>query len=85
MATQAEFEEAVEKSKTLAARPSNDVLLQLYGLYKQATDGDVNTPRPGGFDFKSIAKWDAWKEQEGKSSEEARTAYVQLVNELAEK
>ena len=85
MATQAEFEEAVERSKTLAARPSNDVLLQLYGLYKQATDGDVNTPRPGGFDFKSIAKWEAWKGQEGKSSEEARTAYVQLVNDLSGK
>ena len=85
MATQAEFEEAVERSKTLAARPSNDVLLQLYGLYKQATDGDVHTERPGGFDFKNIAKWDAWKGQEGKSSEEARTAYVQLVNDLSGK
>ena len=85
MATQAEFEEAVERSKTLAARPSNDVLLQLYGLYKQATDGDVSTPRPGGFDFKSIAKWDAWKGQEGKSQEAARAEYVQLVNDLAAK
>ncbi|GAB3535131.1 acyl-CoA-binding protein [Pontibacter brevis] len=85
MATQAEFENAVEKSKTLTERPSNNVLLQLYGLYKQATDGDVNTERPGGFDFKNIAKWDAWKQQEGKSQEEAREEYVQLVNKLAAK
>ncbi|WP_162052079.1 acyl-CoA-binding protein [Pontibacter pamirensis] len=83
MATQAEFESAVEKSKTLTERPSNNVLLQLYGLYKQATDGDVNTERPGGFDFKNIAKWDAWKQQEGKSQESAREEYVQLVNNLA--
>ena len=85
MATQAEFENAVERSKTLTERPSNNVLLQLYGLYKQATDGDVNTERPGGFDFKNIAKWDAWKQQQGKSPEAAREEYVQLVNELAGK
>ena len=82
MATQEEFESAVERSKTLTERPSNDVLLQLYALFKQATEGDVNTERPGGFDFKNIAKWDAWKKQEGKSSEEARSEYVELVNKL---
>ncbi|GAB3200408.1 acyl-CoA-binding protein [Pontibacter aydingkolensis] len=83
MTTQAEFESAVERSKSLTERPSNDVLLQLYALFKQATEGDVNTERPGGFDFKNIAKWDAWKKQEGKSSEEARAEYVALVNRLA--
>jgi diazepam-binding inhibitor (GABA receptor modulating acyl-CoA-binding protein) len=83
MATQQEFEQAVERSKQLTERPSNDVLLRLYSLFKQATEGNVNTERPGGFDFKNIAKWDAWKKLEGKSQEEARAAYVQLVNELA--
>mgnify|MGYP005751263305 FL=1 len=83
MATQQEFESAVERSKTLTERPSNDVLLQLYALFKQATEGDVNTDRPGGFDFKNIAKWDAWKSQQGKSSEVARQEYVALVNRLA--
>ncbi|ARS36263.1 acyl-CoA-binding protein [Pontibacter actiniarum] len=82
MATQEEFESAVAKSKTLSERPSNDVLLKLYALYKQASEGDVNTERPGGFDFKNIAKWDAWKKQEGKSQEEAREEYVQYVNQL---
>ncbi|WP_299824306.1 acyl-CoA-binding protein [uncultured Pontibacter sp.] len=83
MATQEEFESAVERSKTLTERPSNDVLLKLYALFKQATEGDVNTDRPGGFDFKNIAKWDAWKGLQGKSSEEARAEYVALVNKLA--
>ncbi|QCR24710.1 acyl-CoA-binding protein [Pontibacter sp. SGAir0037] len=83
MATQQEFESAVERSKTLTERPSNNVLLQLYGLYKQATEGDVNTERPGGFDFKNIAKWDAWKALQGKTQGDARAEYVQLVNELA--
>lgn len=82
MATQEQFESAVERSKTLSERPSNDVLLKLYALYKQATEGDVNTDRPGGFDFKNIAKWDAWKKQEGKSQEQAREEYVQFVDSL---
>lgn len=83
MATQEEFEQAVEKSKTLTTRPSNDVLLQLYALYKQGSEGDVSTGRPGGFDFKNIAKWDAWAKQKGKSQEAARNEYVDLVTKLA--
>ncbi|MHC2991017.1 acyl-CoA-binding protein [Pontibacter sp. HJ8] len=82
MATQQEFESAVERSKTLTERPSNDVLLQLYALYKQATEGDVNTDRPGGFDFKNIAKWDAWANLRGKDQEEAQEEYIQLVDRL---
>ncbi|WP_018479738.1 acyl-CoA-binding protein [Pontibacter roseus] len=82
MATQQEFESAVEQSKTLTERPSNDILLQLYSLYKQATEGDVNTDRPGGFDFKAIAKWDAWAKLRGKDQEEARDEYVALVHRL---
>lgn len=83
MATQEQFEAAVAKSKTLSERPSNDDLLKLYALYKQATDGDANGERPGGFDFKAIAKYDAWAAQKGKSAEEARAEYVNLVDKLA--
>jgi diazepam-binding inhibitor (GABA receptor modulator, acyl-CoA-binding protein) len=84
MATQEEFESAVERSKTLKERPSNDVLLKLYALFKQATEGDVNTERPGGFDFKNIAKWDAWKNQQGKSKDEAKEEYINFVNSLVQ-
>ena len=48
-ATQAEFEKAAEDAKKLPEKTSNDDKLILYGLYKQATVGDVNTcksPRP---------------------------------------
>ena len=82
MATQEQFESAVERLKTLSERPSNDVLLKLYALYKQATEGNVNTDRPGGFDFKNIAKWDAWKKLEGTEKEQARDEYVAYVDSL---
>jgi len=77
-----DFESAVAKSKELTKRPSNEELLQLYALYKQATEGDVSGERPGGFDFKGIAKFDAWEELKGKTKEAAQQEYIQLVERL---
>lgn len=82
MALQQDFESAVTRSKELTKRPSNEELLQLYALYKQATEGDVAGDRPGGFDFKAIAKYDAWAEIKGKSKEQAMTDYIALVEKL---
>jgi diazepam-binding inhibitor (GABA receptor modulating acyl-CoA-binding protein) len=83
MATQAQFEVAVNRSKTLTERPGNEELLTLYALYKQATEGDVSGERTGGFDFKAIAKYDAWAAQKGKSKEQAMEDYINLVDKLA--
>lgn len=77
------FEEAVSRSKNLSERPSNENLLLLYALYKQAVEGNVQGDRPGGFDFKSIAKYDAWAAQKGKNRDLAAQEYVALVNKLA--
>ncbi len=85
MATASNFEEAVKLSQTLKEKPSNDVLLLLYALYKQATIGDVNGDRPGGFDFKGAAKYDAWEKQKGKQKEVAADEYIRLVNDLLSK
>ena len=77
-----DFKQAVEVVNSLKDRDditvTNDDLSKLYGLYKQATVGDVNTERPGGFlDVKGKAKWDAWKACEGVQDAEAQ--YVQYV------
>jgi acyl-CoA-binding protein len=84
MATTEEFEAAAQRAQQLPTKPSNLVLLQLYALYKQATEGDVSGDRPGGFDFKGIAKYDAWAGISGKSQDDARKEYVDLVNFLAD-
>ena len=76
------FESAVARSKEFTKRPSNEELLLLYALYKQATEGDVSGERPGGFDFKAIAKFDAWEELKGKTSEQAEQEYIQFVDTL---
>jgi diazepam-binding inhibitor (GABA receptor modulator, acyl-CoA-binding protein) len=82
MELQQKFENAVVRSKELTKRPSNEELLSLYALYKQATEGDVAGERPGGFDFKAIAKYDAWADLQGKSKEAAMNEYISLVEKL---
>ena len=77
------FEQAVADSKSLTEKPSNDSLLQLYSLYKQATDGDVNTDPPANpFDFVAKAKYEAWSAQKGLTRESAMQKYSELIAKL---
>lgn len=82
MELQQQFDSAVARSKELTQRPGNQELLDLYALFKQASEGDVSGDRPGGFDFKAIAKYDAWAERKGKSKEDAMKEYVSLMDRL---
>ncbi len=84
MALTDDFNSAVTKSKELTKRPSNEELLDLYALFKQATEGDVSGERPGGFDFKAIAKFDAWASKKGIAKEQAMQDYINLVSRLQE-
>ena len=77
-----QFNQAVLRSKELTVRPSNEDLLRLYALFKQATEGDVSGERPGGFDFKGAAKYDAWSGEIGKPADTAKQEYINLINEL---
>ncbi len=78
-----EFEQATVESKQLSEKPSNESLLQLYSLYKQATAGDVNTDPPANpFDFVAKAKYEAWSNLKGKPMETAMKEYIDLVKKL---
>lgn len=78
------FERAVDESKTLNNRPSNETLLQLYSLYKQATEGDVdeNGAPTDPFDFVAKAKYEAWLTLKGTPITEAQNEYIKLINKL---
>jgi len=78
----AEFERAAEDVKQLAKRPTNDELLKLYGLYKQATAGDSTGERLGVLAIEARAKHDAWAKLKGLAPEDARQGYVKLVGKL---
>ena len=61
----------------------NDVMLDMYALYKQATSGDVSGARPGMMDLRGRAKYDAWTKMKGLSSDDAMTKYIALVEKHA--
>jgi acyl-CoA-binding protein len=77
-----DFRQAAEDVQRLPERPDNDTLLKLYALYKQATEGDANGPKPGFFDFVNTAKYEAWSRLRGMQSDEAQRKYVELVRQL---
>ncbi|KAK6458357.1 acyl-CoA-binding protein [Scheffersomyces xylosifermentans] len=81
----AEFTEKADAVQNLAKRPNDDELLKLYGLYKQANVGDNTTTKPGVFDLKGKYKWQAWKDLEGTSQEEAEQQYIEFATSLIEK
>ena len=75
----ADFKNACDMVKFLNIADS-ETQLMLYALYKQATTGDFT----GGSSWDPVtrAKQEAWKTQLGRSSEEAKFEYINLVNSL---
>jgi acyl-CoA-binding protein len=61
----------------------NDVMLDLYALYKQATSGDAGGDRPGMLDVKGRAKYDAWARRKGLTKDAAMEQYIALVDRHA--
>lgn len=77
-----QFEEAVVKAKQLPNQ-SNENLLLIYSLYKQATEGDISEDRPSNpFDFVGNAKYNAWEKHKGMSKDEAKKQYIDLIDNL---
>ncbi|XP_026172547.1 acyl-CoA-binding domain-containing protein 7 [Mastacembelus armatus] len=85
MSLKEEFEKIAEDVKKVKTKPSDQELLDLYGLYKQALTGDIHTDRPGLLDMKGKAKWDAWDSRKGMSKDDAMSAYITLAKEVISK
>ncbi|HEX7414933.1 MAG TPA: acyl-CoA-binding protein [Bacteroidia bacterium] len=81
-----ELEEKFEVSKKrvmeLKEKPSNEKMLELYALNKQATIGDINAEKPAMFDFVAAAKYNAWSAKKNMGKEEAQQKYINFVNSL---
>jgi acyl-CoA-binding protein len=76
------FNQALEEVMKLPVRPSNDILLSLYALKKQATEGDCQAKKPGMFDFVGLAKYNAWLKLAGLTKDEAKSRYIEEVEKL---
>ena len=83
------FEAAVAKIQTAPAggpqKPSNEMKLKIYALYRQAKDGDAQGKRPGMMDVVGRLKYDAWAELKGLSREEAMRRYADEVESFQRK
>ena len=77
-----DFKNCCEIVKKLAKVPTNAEKLQLYGLYKQATEGDNTNSAPWAIQVEARAKWDAWNLNRGKTNEDSMNEYIVLVNKL---
>lgn len=78
------FEETVNFVQTAEGdiELSNEQKLKMYALYKQATEGDVSGKKPGMMDFIARAKFMAWEELKGSSSDEAMQTYIDSIESL---
>ncbi|XP_029102574.1 acyl-CoA-binding domain-containing protein 4 isoform X3 [Scleropages formosus] len=65
-------------------RPSYEVMLRFYGLYKQAVFGPCRSSRPGFWDPVGRYKWDAWSRLGEMSGEDAMTEYVEEMKKVAQ-
>ena len=80
----AQFDAAVNYIQTAEGdfKPSNELKLEFYALYKQATEGDVSGKRPGMMDFVGRAKYDAWEKVKGLSKDDAMQRYIERLDTL---
>ena len=79
-----QFEAALNYVKTAEGdfKPSNELKLDMYSLFKQATEGDVTGKRPGMTNFVGRAKWDAWNKLKGMSAEDAMQTYIEKIDAI---
>ncbi|KAF9008781.1 acyl CoA binding protein-domain-containing protein [Cyathus striatus] len=85
----AQFDRAVEivqsLPKTGPIQTDYEEKLTMYSLYKQATVGNVKSPRPGIWDMLGRAKWDAWAKHKDLDPYEAKWLYVEALLKVLRK
>ena len=77
-----DFAEARKKVEELYTRMDNKTIRKIYAYFKQATVGDISGKRPSALRFRDRVKFDAWASISGMTMDEAKTAYIDLVNNL---
>nr|XP_043618178.1 acyl-CoA-binding domain-containing protein 1-like [Erigeron canadensis] len=70
---------AADKS---SQKVSSELQLQLYGLYKIATEGPCSAPQPSALKITARAKWNAWQKLGAMPPEEAMIKYIEIITQL---
>ena len=77
-----DFSNACQKVEGLYTRLNNSTIRKIYAYYKQATVGDNTGKRPGVLRLRDRIKFDSWLSMSGMSKDDAKIAYIKLVNNL---
>ncbi|DAC50806.1 MAG: acyl-CoA-binding protein [Euryarchaeota archaeon] len=77
-----DFTHAQKRVEDSYQRMDNETIRKVYAYYKQATEGDISGKRPSVLRIRDRIKFDAWSSISGMSKDEAKVAYIDLVNRL---
>jgi len=73
-----QIEENIKNNKSF----SDDILLKLYGYYKQSVEGDCVTSSPQFWEIRAKTKWEAWNQHKGMKKEHAMKQYIKYAKLL---
>ncbi|CAG9465746.1 unnamed protein product [Pedinophyceae sp. YPF-701] len=76
------FQLAADYLPSIVERVPDAQKLEMYGFYKQAMEGQCGAPKPGMFDFKGKAKWEAWSKLGDMGKYEAMLGYVETLTSI---
>lgn len=76
------FSTASTHVRSIISKLNDDQMLQFYGLYKQATDGPCDKPKPSWYQMTEKQKWEAWMSQKDLGPEAAMEKYIQLLDSI---
>lgn len=76
------FSEVSNKVRTGKVKFKKKQYLKLYGLYKQALNGNNKKPMPAAIKVLDRQKWMAWKTMKDISTQKAMETYIELVEEV---
>ena len=83
MEVASEFESVLKNLKNIdmgTLELPDNIKLDFYKFYKQATMGDCNISEPYSIFFRDHAKWKAWDSIKGMSTEDAMKEYINYYN-----
>jgi acyl-CoA-binding protein len=77
------FASAVNAVSSLTKEPPQNTKLDMYALYKQATQGNcIPSEKPSAFNFVASAKYGAWEKLKDMQQDTAKELYVKKIEEL---
>lgn len=76
------FNRAAKFLQSNVDKIDQSLLLECYGLYKQATVGKCNTKKPGIFNLQQKSKWNAWNNLGEMEKQIAMESYIEKIDKF---